>query len=555
MLKAFERKLQFVRLRCSVNLLLDQMGRVLTAAGVVAVLAVLTERLLALSIINSWSVWSFLGAAVALVFLLWLLNHPSRLQVSLLLDERLKLHERFSTTLALSSSQDPFARAARLEAYETARNISPQGHFPIRPSSRWAYVVSMWLIAVALLLFMPPKDLLGYLKKRQQKEQQAEKTQLAEAAVKDTTSTVKSALKQLGDPELAEALAGLDQIPKGAKPDDIKRQAIRKLGDLSDKIKNMQAAGVQLDCANLMRQMFKQLPGSSDVFSQKLRLSLAQGNFSQASSLLKQMQKELLEGKLSDQQRSDLSQQLQELAKQLQELAAKSEQLEKELEKAGLNKSLAKLGEKQLREALQKQGLSDEKIEQLLQKAAACRMASGRCAGLGQAMGACGAGTSGLSGDELAALTEQLDELEAMKQQLMLTQAALDQIAGACASLGQGMGQGLGKQGPFSKGFGRGSGPGTGGPGIGVGPRAIDESGQTSTKKAKVPTKTKKGPVIASWYIKGSQIKGEAKRDFSEVIQAASDSAAEAISENQIPRKYEEAVKSYFGRLEQSRKK
>jgi hypothetical protein len=87
---------------------------------------------------------------------------------------------------------------------------------------------------------------------------------------------------------------------------------------------------------------------------------------------------------------------------------------------------------------------------------------------------------------------------------------------------------------------------------MGHGPRSFDDSGQTSTKKTKVLSKTEKGPVIASWYFKGSQFKGEAKRDFSEVIQAAGNSAAEAISENQIPRKYEEAVKSYFGQLEQS---
>jgi hypothetical protein len=167
-------------------------------------------------------------------------------------------------------------------------------------------------------------------------------------------------------------------------------------------------------------------------------------------------------------------------------------------------------------------------------------------------MGACGAGAGGFSGDELAGLTEQLDELEAMKQQLMLTQAALAEIGRACAGLGKGMCQGLGCQGPFREGLAQGYGAGTGGAGMGYGRRSIDESGQTSTKKTKIQSKKEKGPVIASWYFKGSQIKGEAKRDFSEVIQAASDIAAEAISENQIPRKYEEAVKSYFGQLEQS---
>jgi hypothetical protein len=271
----------------------------------------------------------------------------------------------------------------------------------------------------------------------------------------------------------------------------------------------------------MMQEMFKQLRGSPDAFSQQLRLALAQGNFAQASGLLKQIQKELVEGKLSNRQREALAKQLQELAKQLEELAAKNEELEKELEKLGLDKKLARLTDKQLRQALQKRGLSAEKIEQLLKK------------GLADLMG-------------------NLDELETLEQQLMLTQATLDEIDRAIACLGQGMCQGLGAHGPFSEGLSQRWGPGTGGPGRGYGPRDADDTGETSTKGTKVRNKPGQGPVIASWYFKGPQIKGEAKRDFTEVVQAARDSAAEAISENEIPRKYEEAVKKYFGRLEQS---
>jgi len=551
MLKVFDKKLRLVRLRWSVNLLLKQTGRVLTCAGIIAVLGVLTERLLGVSVISSWTLWGFGGVVTALVFLPWLLRQPSRMQTSLLLDERLRLHERFSTTLALADSKEPFANAARTEAHESAQRVNLKGHFPIRPSRCWLYVISTWVIAAALVLFMPQKDLLGLFRKRRQEEKRAEQIQQVKVDVKEATDTVRQVVKQLGDPELAEELGKLEQLPKDAKPMEIKREAIRKLGDLSDRIQKMQS-GVQLDSVNMMQQMFKQLRGSADVFSQKLRLALAKGDFAQASSLLNQLQKQLMEGKLSDEQQKALSEQLKELGKQLRELARRNEELEKELEKQGLDKRLAKLGEKQLREALQKQGLSAEKIEELLQKAAACRMACSRCAGLGQAMAASGAGAGGLSVDELAEVMEQLDGLEAMKQQLMLSQASLAEINRAIACLGQGMCEGLGGQGPFMEGLSERFGPGTGGPGRGYGPRSIDQDGETSTKKTRVKGKSEQGPVIASWYFKGTQIKGEARRDFSEVIQAGRDSAAEAISENQIPRKYEEAVKKYFSQLEES---
>jgi hypothetical protein len=45
-------------------------------------------------------------------------------------------------------------------------------------------------------------------------------------------------------------------------------------------------------------------------------------------------------------------------------LAQKNEEFEKELEKLGLNKELAKLNEQQLRQTLLKQGLAAENIEE-----------------------------------------------------------------------------------------------------------------------------------------------------------------------------------------------
>ncbi|NQT01746.1 MAG: hypothetical protein HQ580_06980 [Planctomycetes bacterium] len=221
MLKALEKKLRLVRFCCNINLFLKHTGRVLTAGGIVAVLAVLTERLLALIVIDYRSVWSFWAVAAVLVLLLWLFRRPSRMQLSLLLDERLKLHERFSTTLSLLDSKDHFAAAARREARETARHINLQGHFPIRPSRCWIYAVSTWLIAVTLIFFMPQKDLLGFLRKHRQQEERAQQTQQAKVDIKQAASPVKLVVKQLGEPELADALSKLEQMPKDAKPQDI----------------------------------------------------------------------------------------------------------------------------------------------------------------------------------------------------------------------------------------------------------------------------------------------------------------------------------------------
>jgi uncharacterized protein YqeY len=571
MLKAFERKFRTAHIRCSINVLLRFVGVVLTGAGLLAVLAVLIMRLFAfgqsgspdfdelsrgvgaglIEVMDRRLLWGFWGAVGVTILLLWLLRRPSRMQVSLLLDERLQLRERFSTTLALAKSEDPFAVAACAEARAKAERICVERHFPIRPTRCWLYAGSVWVLAFALVMFLPQKDLLGFLRKGQQQEQDTKQVQQAIADVNQATNSVKLAVERL-DPELSEALDGLEKAPKDAKPQEIKREAIRKLGDLSEQIKKQMQGQMQLDTLSLMESMLKQLRGSSDVFSQQLRQALAQGKFSEASNLLNQMQQQLADGKVSDQQQKDLARQLQELGKQLQELAQKNDQLDKELEKLGLDKGLAKLSADQLRKALEKLGLDAQKIEELMQKAQACQGASGRCSGLGRALAACGLGGGGLSGDELAAIMDQLDGLESLKQQLMLAQATLDEISRCVGCLGQGMCQGLGGQGPFAEGQSDRSGAGTGGPGVGYGPRATDQDGQTGTQKTRVDNKSGQGPVIASWYFKGSQIKGDAQRDFGEVIQAARDNAAEAINENEIPRKYEDAVKRYFSQIEEA---
>lgn len=547
MLKAFDKKLRQVRFRCSVNLLIRWAGRILGAAGIAAVFIVLAERLLAVELINPASAWILFGGAAFWILLLWVVNQPSRVQVSILLDERMKMRERFSTTLAFADSTDPFAEAARNEARQKAENLRPAGHFPIRPSRCWIYALSVWVLAVGLS-FIDQRDLLGYERKAKEEAVQAKKVELAKADVKAATSRVMPVVNRLDKPELADALSKLDQLPKNANPEEIKRQAIKTLGDLSEQIKKMQSSA-QLESLAMMQKMLKQLRGSPDMFSQKLLQALAKGNFADASKALDDLRKKLEESNLTDEQRKALAEQLQKIAKQIQDLVKKNSELEKELEKLGLDKKLAKMSEKQMREALKKQGLNKQQIEELLKKAAACKAACKNCSKLGDAMAACGAGSSGLSGDDLAGLMDQLDQLQAMKDDLAAMQASLSEISKCMGGLGECMCEGMGQ---FKEGYSEIYSQGTGGPGTGYGPRGIDETGQTSTDKTKAKTKTGEGPVVASWYVKGSQVKGETRREFSEVVQAGRDSASEAIKENEIPRKYQGAVRNYFGQLEEA---
>jgi hypothetical protein len=547
--KSFRQKVRAVRIRCSINSFLRHAGRVLAIGGGVAALAISIQQLFAVFVLEAWAIWAFCAATAGVILLLWLLSLPSRMHASLLLDERLRLHERFSTTLALANCDDPFARAACAESMQTIQRADLRGHFPIGLTRSWGYGAGIWVVAIALL-YVPQQDLLGFMKKKDKQQEQARQLADAQKDVNDLVEPVRLVMQKLDDPSLAEELKKLDDLSKAGDPQELKREAIKTLGDLSEKIKQMQG-GAQMEAGDMLQRMLKQLHGSAEPFSQQIRMAMAKGDFSQAANLLRQLQKQLTEGTLSDQQRQQMAQQLQQLAKELEKLAAQQKELEDELEKLGLDKKLAQLGEQKMRQALGQQGLKPEQIEQLLQKMAASQTASAKCSALAMAMGACGSGAEGLSADELSGTIEQLDALETLEQQALQLQAGLNELSRCVNSLGEGMCDGIGGQSPFAKGERNEYGSGSGGPGQGYGPRDSDSEGQVGTKTSRVDGKSDQGPVIASWYFKDTQVKGEARRDFAEVVEAGRARAADAISENQIPRKYEEAVKKYFGQLEQ----
>lgn len=545
-----EQKLRRVRLRCLANTVLDFVAQVLTSAGLVCLLALLCQRLAGLSVIKPWTVWALAGASLAMVIVASWLNRPTTMQASLLLDERLHLKERFSTALALKASNDPFAMAACREAHRSVEGIDVGRHFPVRPGRQWLFTCSAWVLVTIAFFALPEKDLFGFLRHSQETQTRQTQAKEVEALLKETTTPVAAAVKQLNDPSLDTALAALADMPAGQTPEVAKQEAIRKLGDLADKLKDLQT-DPQHASTDLMQEMLKQLKGSPNDLARNMQLALAKGDFAKAAQLMRDLEKALKDGSMSDEQKQAAADGLKELAKQLESAAKKNDQMEKEMEKLGLDKKLAQLSPDQLRQALQKQGMDPKRVEELAQKAAACQSASKQCSGLGQAMDAA-AGQSGLSTDDLQSVAAQLDKLDNFQKQAQLSQAVLDQIDAASQCLGQGMAGEVGGYGQWKSGSSEKSGAGTGGPGKGYGARGADTEGDTKAVKTRVDNTAKNGPVIASWYSKDEQVKGEPLRNFSEVVQAGRDSAAEAISENRIPRKYEESIKEYFGAIDQS---
>lgn len=547
MREAFDSHLRAVRRRYNTNLLLRITGCALSAAGLVAAAAVLAERTVSLKLVNRWTAGGLFITAVVAAIILWLAKRYDAMAAALLIDERLAAKERFSTALALCDSDDPFAAAAVNEAHQAARGTDIHGRFPIRPTRSWLLAAAGWTAATALLLFMPDLDLLGYTRKAADKQANIEQLARVQGRIDEAAARVKIAVNELNDADLAKDLADLTIPPAGANSDQLRRQAILKLTDLADQLKKRQS-DPQMQAAATMRQMLKNLRGGPQGAIGLLNQALAAGKFSRAAQIARELQRKLDAGTMDERQRKQLSKQLEALAAKLAKLAERDEQLADELDSAGLDKKLAKLSIKDLADALRKASLSREQIDKLLKKAAACKAAKAGCRGLSKALAAC-AGDGSASADALADLASQLDSFDEQAEKMGLCDAALAEIEAAIRQCGSVACNSQG-QGPWRAGVGQGRSRGTGGPGQGMGPRASDNAGRVNLKATRVKNTSTDGPIIASWYFKGGQVKGHANRKMATVAQAAKDRAAEAINDNRIPRKYEQSVKQYFNELD-----
>ncbi len=568
---AFDKKLRQAAFRFHANLLLERLGLLLLLSGLLALAATVCHRLLAYPALT----YSMLAIAAAFVAALslawWLVRRPSRLQLAIILDDRLATKERFSTALALQAADDPFAQAASEEAHARAAGLDPRRHFPIRPSRRWAYAAVAWAVAAAVLAFVPDLDALGLL--AQQKKEQQKSQDLAKVAgeIKEQISKVESTVKQLGDPQLTKDLDSLKEL-ECPNAQDAKRQAIEKLGDIGDRIKDLQKKK-DLDQAQALKEMLQQArtPYSNED-AKKISQAVSKGEYNKAAEMLKEAQKKVEDGKLSEKEKKDLAEQIKQFGEQLDKLAREDRQLQDELSQAGLDKGLAGKSLEDIKNELKKQGLTDEQIQKIMDKASECKSACDSAGKLAEALKKCSSQDPGYEGKivpgELADVAGQLSELEGTEEMLRLAEASQEDIKNAIVSLGQdpsgdpsglglilpgqdGQGNGQGGMSQWQSGPAEDQGSGTGGPGRGNGQRDISPDAKTNTTKTHVDNPAgSKGPIIASRYIKGAQVKGEAAKKLSDVVQAAKDSAAQAITDNTIPKKYEGPIKKYYGEFD-----
>ena len=352
-------------------------------------------------------------------------------------------------------------------------------------------------------------------------------------------------LEHLREEAKAAAKAG---TPSAETKADLQRQAselAKRAAELGAPAENLEAAAEALASADVERFM-KNIDAATQDIGQ---MAAAARQLAGVKQQLQQAGKDLAE-QLKNGQAQEASQTLQKMMDQLAKAGLTSEQ----------QKQLASELSKALSPA-EPYGKVAEHLKQALQE---CKGGQNQSANKSLAA----------AKEELQKLSEQMDNAQAMAEAM----AALNQAQQAMAS-GQMWGQGNGNRPGNGNGENPGQGKGRGGRGVGTwskdDPWAVpdriedrwDNSGvsrpdmaakghserDSSTPNNLVPTKVngqfQPGGPMPSITLKGVSIKGASSAQYTEAVTSAQDEARAALSQEQIPKAYRNAVRDYFGDL------
>ncbi len=503
--------------------------------------AVLLGSLKALNLVipgPQWAPFAVAGAVAALIAaLVAVFSGASRLDAAVAIDHAFHLNERLSSALTLPADLRESAAGQALFA-DTVRKLAEldvTSAFATKlPRRAWVVLVPAGL--AVLMLFVPawiPRTVLAKTEPQVDKKALAKQ---AEALTKKITSQ-RQAIDKEKFPEAAKLLAQIEKKSEdlAKAPPTQKDKLMVEMNKLTDALKERRKQLGSPDQVNRQLQQLKAMGqnGPADQFAKEL----AKGDFKKAADQLKQLQEKMQKGEMTQAQKKALQEQLGEMSKKLNDLANMEQR------------------KKQLDEALKNGGLSKEQyereVEKLKQQSKSLRQLQEIASKLGQAQEALKNGDAkkaaeslGMTQQQLSQMAKQLDEMDSLDSTLADVQDAKNGMNDdGMNQLGQ-MLDGMGNMSGMRKGNGNGSGRGRG---MGDRPEAPDE---TATYTTKVQQQIKKGKAVLQGFTQPSKtVKGESVIDIQGEMEAATASAAEALSNQRIPKNVEKHIRAYYDQI------
>jgi hypothetical protein len=479
-------------------------------------------------------------------------------------DERANLRESISTALCVEKSEDPWARAVVETARDRAAGVNVKQTVPY-VSPRLAPMPMAFLLVLTVVWFSMGGHYI-WPEAAKRAEQQAKLTDVAAALAKDEEKITELLEKAKLDLDgLGDDLDLDGDLPENMTPDQLQREMLKKMTTMADRIKEQLEQGDQNRKLEAMKKMMRNLrkpgPGPLD----EMASAMQRGDFAKAKQELDKLAEKLGNKELDAGEREQMAKQMENMANQLKELADLQKQLKEELQKAGLSEEqAAKLAQNPagLKEALKNMdGLSDAQKEQLQSASESMKAASQNASKMSSALSqmAQGMTSSGMTQEGMEGMGqmgEQLSSAEMMSAEMQSLKTALGQCQSMMESLGQCNANGEGysqnsSMKPWSAGDSTRQGNSSGGPGRGTGWSPEAQESDFDKKREKDSPKKHEGPIIGETLVQGSTIRGESRAKFAEAVTIAEKVAQEEIANSEVPPEHQEAVKKYFGRLKE----
>ena len=475
--------------------------------------------------------WLLIAALIAIF------TGPSRLDAAVAIDHAFHLNERVSTALTLPSDlrETSAGHALLADARKKLADLDVTAEFgPKLPRRAWVVLIPASL-AVSML-FVP-----AWIQRTvQAKTETKVDTKALAKQTEALTKKIASQRQAIDKEKFPEAEKLLAQIEKKAEdlakaPPAQKDKLLVEMNKLTDALKERKKQLGSPDQVNRQLQQLKEMGqnGPADQFAKEL----AKGDFKKAAEQLKELQQKLETGKMTEAEKKALKEQLAEMAKKLDEVA-NMEERKKQLDQALKNGGLSKEQYEREMEKLKQQSKSLKQLEQLAGKL-------GQAAG-GPQEGRHQAGRRGAGHDPAAARPDgqaargdgstrqrdgrRQDAKNGMSEDGMNQLGQMMNGMGSMDSMRRGMGQGLGR-----------------GRGQGDRPEAPDE---TATYTTKVQQQIRKGKAVFQGFTQpGKTVKGESVIDIQGEIEAATASAADALSNQKIPKNVEKHIRAYYDQI------
>lgn len=508
----------------------------------VLVLAVL-DRLPAAPFLSWWPIAiGLLLLALFVCVLTWVLDRPSDLVVATVVDDRLELDDRFATALHMEHRGDPVAIAVVQDAVATASDprTGEQLRRAFRPFGSGRWWVSPLLLALAMMVgFFGQADLFAAspLETEDGTSMQVAADQEAVTSLIEAQPQLKEAMADLLEDMEAEQRESADEL---LTPEQLQREQLKRMTELERSLDEL-VTGERSQEMEALRSRLERLNQSDAGDVQALSEALSKGEFGKAGEAIEAMRSMLDDPALSDEDRALMASELEELATQLEALAADQKALEEALKQAGLDPQLAS-DTQALEAAIENaQQLTEEQRKQLLEQIQAQQAAQQACSTMGEACSTmasqCQQGKPGQqSGQQMS---EQLSQLEQAKEMLQQAQAAQSACQSQCQKLGMGLPSNSQSQ-------CSGMNPGSGMMGRGGAEMTATEE-ETSTTFEQADGAVDRGPVIGQTKTNGPIRTGTSSKSFDEIVARSADGFDDAFNESQLPRKYHELIKHYFG--------